>query len=241
MLLTQLCSSFELPNTTNGLLHPLELARFERFRVPKRRQDWLLGRWTAKLLVQQYLAATGPGPTRSLDQIVIPAAADGAPYVMLATSGGTAAPPLPLSLSISHSGGWAFCALCDEPWVAAGADIERIEPRESSFVDMFFAPSEAEQVRVAAPADRDTVVTALWSAKEAVLKALRVGLRVDTRGIVCNVGQPPAPSSGVWAAFRAEAVPVPSAPHPEIAGCWKVEHGFVLALVTLVTDPLRRS
>jgi phosphopantetheinyl transferase (holo-ACP synthase) len=59
--------------------------------------------------------------------------------------------------------------------------MERIETRGWEFVDDFFTPDEIAQVRETSLAERDTLVTAIWSAKEAVLKALHVGLTVDTR------------------------------------------------------------
>jgi phosphopantetheinyl transferase len=58
----------------------------------------LLGRWTAKNLVQRYVTQT-TGETVALDAIFIGADADGAPYVARGEG------RLPVSLSISHSHG----------------------------------------------------------------------------------------------------------------------------------------
>lgn len=159
----------------DGLLSPAEISRFDRFVVPKRRRDWLLGRWTAKHLVQSYLALTESSHA-PLNAIEILADEDGAPYAALGAR-------LPLSLSISHSGGWSFCAVCGQDVGSVGADIETVEPRETSFVRTFFTLGENASVEAAASAERDVLITALWSAKEAALKTLRLGLRADTRQV----------------------------------------------------------
>ena len=64
-----------------------------------------------------------------------------------------------------------------------GADIEHVEPRDPAFVRDFFTTGEAERVWRCPAKQRDTLVTVLWSAKEAVLKVLRLGLTVDTRRV----------------------------------------------------------
>jgi phosphopantetheinyl transferase len=63
-----------------------------------------------------------------------------------------------------------------------GADIETVEPRDPALVRQFFSESEAD--RVAGGGDVDRTVARIWSAKEAVLKAMGIGLRHDTRDIV---------------------------------------------------------
>ncbi|MBX7235635.1 MAG: 4'-phosphopantetheinyl transferase superfamily protein [Caldilineales bacterium] len=258
-----------------GLLHPTEQAHLDAFRVVKRRRDWLLGRWTAKHLVQQYLmqiqggetqggetqggetqggetqggetqgGETQGGETPPLRAILILAAPDGAPYAALAdnatrntqhaiTNLQSPISTLPLSLSISHSADRAFCALTDEPETTVGADIERIEPREPGFVEQFFTPAEIAAVGAVPPDQRDTLITAIWSAKEAVLKALRVGLRADTRLLTCCFPSPLAPSDG-WGVFRTQCdASLLSIDQPfEINGWWRCDDGFVMTLATI--------
>jgi 4'-phosphopantetheinyl transferase len=161
-----------------GLLTPAEQSRFEAFIIPKRRRDWLLGRWTAKHLVRAYLAAQGFAIP--LEQIEITAGDDGAPYVMVGER-------LPLSLSISHSGADSLCAVCSSEAGHIGADVEQIEPREPSFIRTFFTPAELAAIERVTPGERDILTNALWSAKESVLKALRLGLRADTRQVDVRV------------------------------------------------------
>lgn len=168
----------------DGLLAPIERTRWEQFKVAKRRRDWLMGRWTAKHLVQEHLALNY-GARTALDAIVIDADPDGAPYAALIENGGLRR--LDLSLSISHTGQLAFCALCAQPGLAVGADVERVEAREPSFAKTFFSASEEDALRNAPAEARDLLTAAIWSGKEAVLKALRIGLRADTRRVQCCV------------------------------------------------------
>ncbi len=193
-----------------GLLAPIEAERLAQLVVLKRRQDWLLGRWTAKQLLQRHLQTT-TGQVFALDRLVILAAADGAPDPFLAHAGDSLV-PLPLSLSISHSHGHGLAALLPQPVTAQGAgapaggrrpvlgcDLEIIEPRELNFVHDFFTPGELAAVQSLPPGpDRDTLITVIWSAKEAALKALREGLRLDTRQIDCTIEWPAGamPSAG---------------------------------------------
>ncbi|MCG8350348.1 MAG: 4'-phosphopantetheinyl transferase superfamily protein, partial [Chloroflexales bacterium] len=140
--------------------------------------------------------------------IVIDNDADGAPFVklspaLLAELVGRSCNECyeypALSISVSHSQDLAFCALyaaynelgvadCYNPSVQIGADIEHVEPRAESFVEDYFTAEEIQQVRRAPAGIRDLLVTLIWSAKEAVLKALRVGLTVDTRRVSCLIG-----------------------------------------------------
>ncbi len=224
-----------------GLLTAAELAELDAFKVRKRRQDWLLGRWTAKHLVQAHLTET-TGQPLSLDQLTIKHEADGAPYVTLHDV--TPERTLPVSLSISHSNGYAFCALYDaqldenlEPnaraaavkSISIGADIEHIEPRERSFITDFFTSSEIDAIEQMPAAQQAALVTAIWSAKEAVVKALRVGLRVDTRAIECQFTPLPneTVSSNDWTPF---GIATQQTTLGQFTGWWRTVDNFVLTL-----------
>jgi 4'-phosphopantetheinyl transferase len=164
----------------DGLLAEAEQAHVATLRVKKRRRDWLLGRWTAKHLLQTYLHET-TGRRLPLDALVIRQEADGAPALV---------PLLPdheyLSLSISHSGDRAFCAVTGAPGVRVaagrvGADVETVRPGLDEMARQFFTQEELAWLADAPAALHDTALVGIWSAKEAVLKALRLGLRADTR------------------------------------------------------------
>ena len=312
----------DCPEILRGDLTPTWLSAAERartFKAEKRRRDWLLGRWTAKNLVQRYLAQT-TGETPALESILIGADADGAPYASCVER-------LPVSLSISHSHGTAFCGLVetfstqrrrdaeaqeDRPSPLAtspslGCDLELIEPREGNFLENFFTAAEVAAVRevrermaheahrmnsapatesalkrtgAAAPtglsrfpvsdtdfnrredgptdptgfsrfpvsdadfnrrglgeagtlAPDDILTTAIWSGKEAVLKALREGLRIDTRRITCQFDAFAAPPQD-WTPF---AVIVDEGLAAQFSGAWsgwwRVEDRFAVTMALL--------
>jgi len=133
------------------------------------------------------------------------------------------------SLSISHSHGHAFCALCRGPNIPLGADIERIAPREPRFVEHFFTPQEIELVERTPPPLRDGIITAIWSAKEAALKALRIGFTRKPQVANCALA-PPVELPPSWTAFRIEWDPAALPDAPPLCGWWQVQEGFVFTL-----------
>lgn len=220
-----------LPGDAEAALSTSEAATYARLALPKRRGDWLLGRYTAKQLVQQALAQAGQ--TVALPEIEIVADADGAPAAW--RSGAR----LPLCLSISHSHNSAFCALIEthDPGARVGADLELVEPRDPAFVADFFTAREQAQIAAAPPALRDTLITATWSAKEAVLKALREGLRIDTRRVECFF-EPGAPAADGWTPYTIQLDATLDHPfaHGQWAGWWRVQGDFVLTLAERVAN-----
>ncbi len=208
-----------------GLLASEERERYATFRAPKRRRDWLLGRWTAKQLARQYLDARGA--QRHADEILVRADGDGSPYLSLDGA------RLPVSLSISHSGAYSFCALTDQPGAAAGADVEMIEPRPLSLAEQFFAAQELAALLARPQAERDLLITLVWSAKEAFLKCIKEGLRVDTRAVTVALPEQTA-AAEVWRplAVTARAGLV----HADLRyQCWwRREGGMVLTLGLLL-------
>ena len=149
-----------------------ELTRYREMHVPKRAQEWLLGRWTSKCLL------TAPGmPLEGTDltEITIDNLPEGAPVIKN--------PTVPGGLSLSHRRTLAACAYTPDEMRRVGIDLEWIEPRERSFVEDFFTFNEAAHTYTLPHALRPVWVTLVWSAKEAVLKAWRKGLRLDTRKV----------------------------------------------------------
>lgn len=153
------------------LLSEAELQKLAQMRFARRREEWLLGRWTAKRL----LAAAVPALAGTLPiKWTIANEADGQPYVLIGHQ------RLAGCLSISHRGGQAVCAWTSAQGVGLGIDLECIEPRSPAFVSDYF--TAAEQALIAGAArERDAVL--VWSTKEAMLKALGRGLRLDTRAV----------------------------------------------------------
>ncbi|MCA9705002.1 MAG: 4'-phosphopantetheinyl transferase superfamily protein [Myxococcales bacterium] len=166
-------------------LGPAEREVLRGLTVAKRRAQWRLGRWTAK----QALVSATPGLPRRGTALEIRAADDGAPQAFVGSR------PLRWALSLSHRDDRGVCALAPAHR-AVGCDLERIEPRSEAFVADVF--TEAERARLPAEGRaRWRLVAAQWSAKESLLKALRVGLRRDTRSVaVCSIEPPNAEGWG---------------------------------------------
>ncbi len=159
------------PPPAEEFLSGAELERLAGMRFARRREEWLLGRWTAKQLLQR---VHGERAGRPLQDWCVDNQDDGRPFVRLngARQDGC--------LSVSHRSGRAACAWTSAGEVGLGIDLEQIEPRTDAFVRDYFTP--AEQALVAdGRRDRDAVL--VWSAKEAMLKALGKGLRLDTRSV----------------------------------------------------------
>ena len=140
----------------------------------KRRADWRLGRWTAKCAVAAYLKLrVAPA---GMAEIEISARPSGAPQVMLATG------PAPAEISLSHRGGAAMCAVAG-PEAAIGCDLEIVEAHSPAFIRDYFTDEEQMEIARAPAGHQQSLVAALWSAKESALKALQEGLRLDTRSV----------------------------------------------------------
>jgi len=139
-----------------------EQRQYKAFRFQKRRMEWLAGRIAAKKLMRKIL---GGNPSPKSIQIVFE---NGGPCAKM----GDVLWPI----SISHSNGLAAAAaLKNGDYV--GMDLEVSEPRNPAWLDMAF--HDAEKVRGLSDAE----LTELWTQKEAVLKYLRLGLKVDLNDI----------------------------------------------------------
>ena len=160
-----------------GFLSSSELRKFHTFRFAKRHQEWLIGRWTAKFLFKSIPTYQGYLPS----EIDILSSEEGAPYIQLSGGG-----PAPNILSISHCDRYALCALTSGTDIHIGVDIEKIEARSQTFIKDYFTPREVGLVNSQPSGSRDIMSTLIWSAKESMLKALRVGLRWDTRQVEIN-------------------------------------------------------
>jgi phosphopantetheinyl transferase (holo-ACP synthase) len=91
-----------------------------------------------------------------------------------------------VTISISHCRDAAFCAAVEGVDGVVGVDMEWVEGRLDGFAEEYFTEAEVELVAQAG-VERDWLVTAIWSAKEAALKAMRLGLTVDSRAVSCLV------------------------------------------------------
>jgi 4'-phosphopantetheinyl transferase len=209
-----LAGSAEVPEDDRWL-DPDELERQRRFRVAWRRADFRLGRWTAKRAVAAWLGRS----TADLFRIAFHPDPDGAPVALLDGE------PAPVAVSFSHRAGRAACAVAPAG-ARLGCDLEWVEPRSEAFVRDFFNPSEADLVLGAPPEDRPLLANLLWSAKESALKALRTGLREDTRSVEVRLLE----REEGWSRLEIHR----PASGETFHGWWRRDGGWVL---TLAADP----
>jgi len=209
-------------STPETFLSPAELQKLGTMRFPKRRGEWLLGRWAAKSLARSLPDFSRCQPAA----LEIRSQTGGAPYLHVLY--GTCPQH---SLSISHSGNLAFCALTLAAGVSVGADLEKVEPRTDEFLEDYFTPAEWKQVRLCPADTRDLTANLIWSAKEAMLKSLGVGLRWDTRQVeVIQIGgsvEREKAREG-WQDLEVEAA---AAGAGTFQGWWKPWGDYVLSVV----------
>ena len=182
----------DLPGNDSWLSRA-ERETYERLRVPKRRSDWLLGRWTAKTAAASWLRLPVTGTL--LAALEIRPAPDGAPELFWNGIPGLVA------ISITHRNGIAACAVAPAA-ITLGCDLEVIEPRSDAFISDYFSSPEQELID-RSPAARFRLAALLWSAKESVLKALRMGLRASTPSVIIDPGKLCDAPNGLWQTFRA--------------------------------------
>lgn len=166
--------SFDNLPSSSGWLHPEEQKILAGYKFPKKKKDYLLGRWTAKKAVSQYLNDSHPQLT--FDKIEIRRAEDGAPEVFFEDQ------LLPVFISLSHSHDIGFCVI-SKPGQKLGCDLEKIEPRSEAFIKDYFTKNELNIISKTKKEDLPLTSNLIWSAKESALKAIRTGLRIDTRKV----------------------------------------------------------
>ncbi len=210
-----------VPAGGESVVSPHESALLGPRAVPKRREDFVRGRWVAK----QLLAAARPG-ARPTDYVILPDAL-GAPVVRDADLA-----PLPLSLSISHTGGLAMAALCDSPR-RVGVDIERPIDNPAPIVGEYFTRAELRLCDGLSGPTLRTRAALIWSVKETLMKVLGQGLRIAPTSVGLEaIGE----ASGAWR----EASVFVRGPQPQTGQSlrvWVQEHADRVASLALLGGP----
>lgn len=204
----------DLPEDKSWLT-PTERGVLHGFMFEKRRNDWLLGRWTAKQALALHLGLD----QSSLARLEVLAQKDGAPLAMLDGI------PRPVAISLSHSDSHAICAISDDN-SAVGCDIEHIEPRDHSFTETFLTAREQHWVRTISTSIQALAVTLLWSTKESVLKATHEGLTADTWSV--EVDGTGSLQDMDWQPLHAKKV----GGGKDFVGWWRHQDDFVLTLAS---------
>lgn len=152
--------------TWEALLSEAEEERLQGFTQQKRRQEFVLGRAAARMLLAERLDIVPK-------DVLLEVAESGAVDVV-----GT-----DLHISIAHSGDHAVAAAAPR---YVGVDIEAIVTRHAELHRYILHPDEYEVVD-ALPLDSDRAQILCWTLKESVLKAMRVGLRYSPRKLRLHI------------------------------------------------------
>lgn len=196
-----------------GWLSPRERRVADGLRFPKRRNDWLLGRWTAKVALLCLQAEPG---SAMIDWEIL-ADEDGAPIAWLKGKSRD------IPLSLSHSNGLSFSVVGEGP-ARLGCDLERIEQRARNFEETWFTAAELDLLDCLPEENHSCAVSLVWSAKESVLKAIKTGLRVDTRRI--EIENFDIPQGTRWAPVQARDVEK----NEIFTGWWRRLEGMVYSV-----------
>jgi 4'-phosphopantetheinyl transferase len=208
----------ELP-AHDDWLSAREREQVATIRFTKRRQEYLTRRWSAKHAVATVLqldTATG------LAAIEVRNHPSGAPWVAI---DGT---PATIDISLSDRAGWAVCLVGrPDERQPLGVDLELVEPRSERFIDDYLTEREQRWVRTQPAGEpRDAAANLVWSAKEAALKVLQVGLRADTRSVEVTIeAAVDEPDRGGWIALT-----VTARTGDHFCGWWRRDRHFVLTL-----------
>ena len=179
----------------NAWLSAAECDKLNGFRVAKRRADWRLGRWTAKCAVAAVLQLEfDPMVLREFELRPLPG---GAPRIYRSGS------EIPMGISLSHRDHRAACAIAPTD-SAVGCDLEILEQRSDGFIADYFSVPERPLLEAAIEPTRSLLANLFWSAKESALKAMGIGLTVDTRDLTVTID--PTPSAAFaesqWLPFQ---------------------------------------
>lgn len=204
-------------------LAALERERLAQIRFTKRRTEFLLRRTVGKRAVAAVLSlGDDPATCGRIGMLNHPS---GAPYVVLDGA------VLDLEVSLTDRAGHAVALIRPSGSQArgpVGIDLELVEERTNGFVEDFLTAGEAAWVRARGQVAVDANL--LWSAKEAALKVLKVGLRADTRTVEVRVDD--TVRADGWAALEV----VQGESGATFPGWWRRDGHFVLTVVTTHPD-----
>ncbi len=170
--------SLQLDETTllQQILSPAEQDYFQRFKYMKRKKEWLGGRLAAKAAILA-LASSHHAADQDLRSITILANKHGRPITeefpaCLANQGSGP------TISISHSDCFAVALAMPKEESRAisssscGVDLQKISTKLAGLTSHFATDAELQLLAQQAGCDEDTRLTMLWTAKEALKKAL---------------------------------------------------------------------
>jgi 4'-phosphopantetheinyl transferase len=128
--------------------------------------------------------------------------------------------------SLSHSGTWVAMAICAGTTI--GVDIERSPTRLAmdALMPLVCTPAEISVMEKLSPPERETTLLALWTRKEALLKAFGVGLTADPAQLSATSGELVAPPALATDQVPCRACPIEALPN-NLAGALAVPASIV--------------
>jgi 4'-phosphopantetheinyl transferase len=151
------------------LLHPEERQRAARFHFERDRRRFAIGRALLRVLIGAYTAV-------SPADVSLRQRRHGKPFVALAPG----APPFDFNLS--HSGASALVAVTGGARVGCDLEVVRDLPEYEEIARHNFAPGETDRLLLLPAAQQVDEFFAIWTHKEAYVKALGGGLSIALDG-----------------------------------------------------------
>lgn len=160
-------------------LHPEELDLFQGLKIERRQASYLLGRYAAKSALGK-CAGLGFEASRTL----VATGIFSQPVVHCRA-------PSPMGVSISHSDR-LVCGLAYPEEHPMAVDVEEVDEARTRVMLTQIGREEGELARAVCPS-ADIAATVLWTAKEALSKALRCGMTcpyelLEVRGLEVRDG-----------------------------------------------------
>ncbi len=159
----------QLAQESLGLMSDDERARAQKFIRGK--DEYIASRWLLRKVLGQYLQ-------QSPVSLVFSRSEKGKPYIANSS----------LKFNLSHSGHWALLALGQD--MELGVDIEQIRDSRDllGIAENYYHPDEFTQLRQRHGAEQILFFYQLWTLKEALLKAMGVGISAGLENLNFRVG-----------------------------------------------------
>lgn len=144
-----------------------EKGRLSRYRLPRPRHEFALCRAALRAVLCLRLGCRN-------DDLAFEASPHGKPAAVV---GGR---PAAICFNVSHSGNHGLIALAEQGRIGVDVEERRSRPDPDGPIRTVFCPAEQAELAAARGAHKTELFFTLWTMKEALIKALGVGLSLDT-------------------------------------------------------------